>query len=123
MRVSMSGCFSRNPCKRGTSHLTAKPGVELMTSVLSCAELSRGWSRELFHHNPCSLGRASGSSVADPPRDSSTRAHRLLGMNRLAGCRSVQDIVSVQSEIVRDGLEETVKSSRRIAEVSIRVAD
>ena len=44
-------------------------------------------------------------------------------MNRLAGCRSVQDLVSVQSEIVRDGLEETVKRSRRIAEVSIRVAD
>ena len=44
-------------------------------------------------------------------------------MNRLAGCRSVQDLVSVQREIVRDGLEETVKSSRRIAEVSIRIAD
>src|SRR3954470_14486584 len=47
----------------------------------------------------------------------------LEAMNRLAGCRSVQDLVTVQSEIVRDGLGETVKSSRRIAEVSIRVAD
>ena len=44
-------------------------------------------------------------------------------MNRLAGCRSVQDLVTVQSEIVREGLGETVKSSRRIAEASVRVAD
>src|SRR3954453_5603446 len=50
-------------------------------------------------------------------------AKNLEAMNRLAGCRSVQDLVTVQSEIVRDGLGETVKSSRRIAEVSIRIAD
>src|SRR3954447_9906661 len=50
-------------------------------------------------------------------------AKNLEAMNRLAGCRSVQDLVAVQSEIVRDGLGETVKSSRRIAEVSIRIAD
>jgi phasin family protein len=50
-------------------------------------------------------------------------AKNLEAMNRLAGCRSVQDFVTVQSEIVRDGLGHTVNSSRRIAEVSIRVAD
>jgi hypothetical protein len=44
-------------------------------------------------------------------------------MNRLASCRSVQDLITVQSEIVRDRLGHTVDSSRRIAEVSIRVAD
>jgi len=46
----------------------------------------------------------------------------LEAMNRLAGCRSLQDLVTVQSEVVRDGLGQTVNSSRRIAEVSIRVA-
>jgi phasin family protein len=50
-------------------------------------------------------------------------AKNLEAMNRLASCRSVQDLVTVQSEIVRDGLGQTVNSSRRIAEVSIRVAD
>jgi len=44
-------------------------------------------------------------------------------MNRLAGCRSLQDLVAVQSDIVRDGLGQAVNGSRRIAEVSIRVAD
>ena len=51
-------------------------------------------------------------------------AKNLEAMNRLAGCcHSVQDLLTVQSEIVRDGLGHTVNSSRRIAEVSIRVAD
>jgi len=30
--------------------------------------------------------------------------NNLEAMNRLAGCRSLQDLVTVQSEIVRDGL-------------------
>jgi phasin family protein len=50
-------------------------------------------------------------------------AKNVEAMNRLAGCRSVQDLVTVQSEIVRDGLGEAVNGSRRIAEASIRVAD
>ena len=35
----------------------------------------------------------------------------------------MQDLITVQSEIVRDRLGHTLDSSRRIAEVSIRVAD
>ena len=50
-------------------------------------------------------------------------AKQLDAMNRIAGCRSLQDLVTVQSEIVRDGLRETVNTSRRIAEVSIRIAE
>jgi phasin family protein len=50
-------------------------------------------------------------------------AKNIEDMNRLASCRSVQDLIAVQSQIVRDRLGHTVDSSRRIAEVSIRVAD
>jgi phasin family protein len=50
-------------------------------------------------------------------------AKQLDAMNRIAGSRSLQDLVTVQSEIVRDGLRETVNTSRRIAEVSIRIAE
>src|SRR3954454_25350674 len=45
------------------------------------------------------------------------------GMNRLASCHSLQDFVTVQSDIARDWLSHTVESSRRLAEVSLRVAD
>src|SRR3954454_2074896 len=44
-------------------------------------------------------------------------------MNRLASCHSLQDFVTVQSDIARDRLGHTVESSRRLAEVSLRVAD
>jgi hypothetical protein len=45
-------------------------------------------------------------------------------MNRFAGCRSLQDLATVYSEIsCGNGLRETVNTSRRIAEVSSRIAD
>jgi phasin family protein len=44
-------------------------------------------------------------------------------VNRLAGTRSVQDFVAVQSDLVRDGLQQVIDTNRRIAELSVRVAD
>ena len=50
-------------------------------------------------------------------------AKNIDAINRLAGCRSLQDFLTVQSEITRDRLGDAVNSGRRIAEVSLRVAD
>ncbi|QRM27575.1 phasin family protein [Microvirga sp. VF16] len=47
----------------------------------------------------------------------------LEGWNALARCRSVNDLVAVQSSLIRDNLEQTVDNSRRIAELTIQVAD
>jgi phasin family protein len=44
-------------------------------------------------------------------------------LNRLAGCRSVQDFVAVQSDLARDDLQQVIDTNRRIAELSVRVAD
>ena len=44
-------------------------------------------------------------------------------VNRLAGTRSVQDFVAVQSDLVRDGLSQVIDTNKRIAEVSLRTAD
>ena len=44
-------------------------------------------------------------------------------MNRLAGTRSVQDFVAVQSDLARDGLQQVIDTNKRIAEVSLRIAD
>jgi len=46
-------------------------------------------------------------------------AKNLDAMNKLASCRSLQDLVVVQTDIARDRLGH----SRRLAEVSVRVAD
>jgi len=45
------------------------------------------------------------------------------GLNRLAGRRSMQDFVSVQSDLVRDNLQQAIETNRRVAEVSLRIAD
>src|SRR5215210_4925971 len=44
-------------------------------------------------------------------------------VSRIAGVRSVQDFVAVQSDLVRDGLQQVIDTNRRIAEVSLRTAD
>src|SRR3954471_5356340 len=44
-------------------------------------------------------------------------------LNRIAGTRSVQDFVAVQSELARDSLQQVIDTNKRIAEVSVRIAD
>jgi phasin family protein len=44
-------------------------------------------------------------------------------VNRIAGTRSVQDFVAVQSDLVRDTLQQVIDTNKRIAELSVRVAD
>ena len=47
----------------------------------------------------------------------------LDGFSALVRCRSVPDFMAVQSGLIRDNLEQTIESTRRIAEVSTRVAN
>src|ERR671939_735658 len=46
----------------------------------------------------------------------------LDALNALLRCRSLQDVVAVQSGLVRDSLELTVTNGRQIAELSVEVA-
>jgi phasin family protein len=45
------------------------------------------------------------------------------GLNRLAGTRSVQDFVAAQSELIRDSIWQVIETNKRIAEVSLRIAE
>src|SRR3954463_7831584 len=45
------------------------------------------------------------------------------GLNRLAGCRSVQDFVATQSDLMRDGLQQVIDTNKCVAELSVRIAD
>jgi len=47
----------------------------------------------------------------------------LDAVNRIVGTRSVQDFVAVQSDLARDTLQQVIETNRRIAEVSLRIAD
>ena len=44
-------------------------------------------------------------------------------LEALTRCRTPQDIAAVQSSVVRDNLEGLLQSTRRIADISVRVAD
>ena len=41
----------------------------------------------------------------------------------MSGIRSVQDFVAVQSDLARDGLQQVIDTNKRVAEVSLRIAD
>jgi phasin family protein len=47
----------------------------------------------------------------------------LEAMNRMVGCRSVPDLVAIQSDLARDHLQQVINTNRRVAEVSLRIAD
>ena len=47
----------------------------------------------------------------------------LDGFNELLRCRSLPDLIAVQSSLMRDNLEQILSNSRRIAELSVKVAD
>jgi phasin family protein len=44
-------------------------------------------------------------------------------VSRIAGTRSVQDFIAVQSDLMRDTLQQVIDANKRIAEVSPRTAD
>lgn len=44
-------------------------------------------------------------------------------VNQIAGCRSVQDVIAVQSDLMRDNLQQAIDTNRRVGELSVRVAD
>ena len=44
-------------------------------------------------------------------------------LNRLARSRSLHDFVAVQSDLVRDNLQQVIETNRRVAELSARVAE
>ncbi len=47
----------------------------------------------------------------------------LDGLQALARCRSMTDLVEVQSSLLRDNLEQTVETSRRLAELTLQMTD
>ena len=47
----------------------------------------------------------------------------LEGLNQLARCRSLADLIAAQSSLFRENLEQTLNNSRRLSEMTIQVVD
>jgi phasin family protein len=50
-------------------------------------------------------------------------AQNLQMADAVMGCRTPQEFIAAQSNLVRDNLEDFVRSTRRIAEISMQMAD
>ena len=118
--------------------------TSLNTASQSFQRMSDQFTRALGYAGPEAeeLARRSSASVQAVTQASTVLArgaqevsHELFGaaqerltknidaLNRIAGVRSVQDFVAVQSELARDNLQQVIETNRRVAEVSLRIAD
>ena len=91
---------------------------------------TRGLTEEAAHN----LRAVAQSSTAlarglqEVSREVVTRSQQRLqrnldGLQALARCRSMTDFVEVQSSLLRDNMEQSVENSRRLAELTIQMAD
>jgi hemerythrin-like domain-containing protein len=88
--------------------LTGQTSENLRAVAQSGTALVRGFqdvSREMFELSQKRLQR------------------NLDGLNQIARCRSIADLVAAQSSLLRDNLEQTLDNNRRIAELTIQVAE
>jgi len=94
--------------KGETQDLTEEATRNLRAAVHSGTALARGIqdvSRECFELSQKRMQR------------------NLDGLNNLARCRTVADLLAAQSSLIRDNVEQTVDNSRRMAELAIQMAD
>ncbi|PVE25958.1 hypothetical protein DC522_01585 [Microvirga sp. KLBC 81] len=73
-------------------------------------------------------GTVLARGVQDVARECVERSQKrwqtnLDGLGQLARCRSLSDFLALQSSLIRDNLEQTLDNSRRIAELTIQMAD
>jgi hypothetical protein len=75
-----------------------------------------------------SCGTVLAHAFQDVSRELANRAQdrvqkNIDGMNRLMRCRSPQDAIVIQSDLVRGGLEDFIQGSKRVSELILGVAD
>jgi len=96
----MSGEESQKALQQSTRNLEAIVGS---SSVLAegTLDISREWF-DLMRHRA---------------------EHNFERIDEMMHCRSPQEMTAIQSEVLRENLEDIMKSTRRTAEISLRIAD
>ena len=89
-----------------------------------------GLSEEAAHNLRAAAqsGTALARGLQEVSREVVDRSQKRLqrnldGLQALARCRSMTDLAETQSSLMRDNLEQTLENSRRIAELTILMAD
>jgi hypothetical protein len=91
---------------------------------------TRGLTEEAAHNlravaqSSTALARGLQEMSREVVSRSQQRLQRNLdGLQALARCRSITDLVEVQSSLLRDNLEQTLENSRRLAELTLQMTD
>jgi len=91
---------------------------------------TRGLTEEAAHNlravaqSSTALARGLQEVSREVVSRSQQRLQRNLdGLQALARCRSITDLVEVQSSLFRDNLEQTLENSRRLAELTLQMTD
>ena len=91
---------------------------------------TRGLTEEAAHNlravaqSSTALARGLQEVSREVVSRSQQRLQRNLdGLQALARCRSITDLVEVQSSLLRDNLEQTLENSRRLAELTVQMTD
>ena len=79
-------------------------------------------------HSPSSAKSLRPRGLQEVSREVVSRSQQRLqrnldGLQALARCRSITDLVEVQSSLLRDNLEQTLENSRRLAELTLQMTD
>jgi hypothetical protein len=112
------------------SELTRRSTGRGLLTVDRSDGVALGLSEEAAHNQRAvaQSGTALVRGLQEVSREVADRGQKRLqrnldGMHALARCRSMTDLVEVHSSLLRDNLEQTVENSRRIAELTLRMAD
>ena len=104
--------------QRATEQLTQAAGPEAQ-------ELTRQSSENVGAVSQASTVLASGLQGASREWFGLARerlAKNIEAFGRLARCRSPQDLIVVQSDLARDNIQQAIETSRRVGQVSLRIA-
>jgi hypothetical protein len=112
------------------SELTRRSAGESL-QTLSCPDGAALGLSEEAAHNLRAVARSSTAlarGLQEVSREVVDRSQKRLqrnleGLQALARCRSMTDFVEAQTTLLRDNLEQTVENSRRVAELTLQMAD
>lgn len=108
-----------------------KRGAEQFTSLTSDVTRQAQESSEQAQQN-MQVVTQTGSVLASGYQDVSREwlamsqavfQKNMEGLNAMMRCRSLPELIAAQSSLVRDNVELTIESSRRIAKLSVGIAD
>lgn len=111
-----------NVVNRSTEHLNRTMGLAGEGSKDAAERSAR--NAETILHSTTVIARGMGGISRECVELARHQMEQSLDLvDRLWGCRTAQDLAAVQSDSVRQALDQAVQTGRKVADLSLRIAD